>query len=257
MVTVDQHNNPPELPEWIQHTDPRLVLVVAVLGIFAVFATGSWWRLLVPAVPAGYLVFRLDLVPVLCQRLVWLRWFFLFVILLHALLSPGYTFLGISWISSDGLLRGLLVASQIVVALAVSLILTRMVSPVQVASAAASLCRPLELLGVDVRRFAGNILLSLHFVPILQAESVALNSELSGTDSRKGLAGQISKLQRLVATLVSRLVARADELAIASATGEIELGKLEPLPSFLPLGFVNWCIVSLVAGMIFLYVSVP
>ncbi len=219
-----------EIPGHVRIThallDARINLILGVLAIAAVFASTTFGQLLLLASLAFFLVLKVDVLKIFRQRLFWLRWFFLFIVLLHTLLSPGYTLLGVSWLSSDGLLFGLKVSAQISIALAASLVLTHSASAEQLTTAAARLLQPLNLLGINVKQFMSQILSTLHFVPILQEEAMTVANGLPDKATR------IGKLQLLVVALIERLVARADQMAFdAALTGQhhVEIETLRPL----------------------------
>lgn len=241
-----------------ERVDPRLKLLLTVLAIAGVFATFSWPRLLLLAAPLLFLVIRLDACSLFLRRLYRLRWFFLFIVILHLLLSPGYTLFGVEWLSRDGLFRGLMICAQIVLALAISLALTRSTSTERLAAATVSLLRPLKLLGINVRAFAAQVLLALHFVPILQEESLAAWRELPSTKKRKGFAARIGRLQTLVVPVLLRLVDRADRMAVEVASGSrnkrLEVGTL---PSLWPLGIVEWVLIAAGVSVLALYFGLP
>ncbi len=240
-----------------QLMDPRLALVLSLAAIVAVFAATSWWRLLLLLVAAIGLVLQMELLRLFLQRLSWLRWFFLAVILLHALLSPGHTLFGLSWVTRDGLLHGLMVSVQVAAALAVSLALTRSAPPAQLAAAAAALMRPLGVFGLNTDRFAGQALLTLQFVPILQTECAAVAGEVAGAGRPAGIAGRLESLQQLVVTLIGRLVEKADRMAVAAAADNAARDSMEPLPPLLPLSPAGWGSVAAAAVLALCYFRVP
>jgi len=209
--------------------DARINLILGTLAIVAVFASNTFGQLLLLASFAFYLLLKVEVLKIFRQRLFWLRWFFLFVILLHTLLSPGYTLLGISWLSSDGLLSGLKVSAQILIALAASLILTHSASAEQLTAAAARLFQPLSLLGINVKQFMLQILTTLRFVPVLQEEAVAVAGGLPEE------AAGMGKLKLLIVTLMERLVVRADQMALDAALTDQQQVEVETLRPFWPL----------------------
>ena len=232
--------------------DPRLKLLLVVIAIAVVFVTASWYRLLLLSAVACSFLLVLDGLSVYRQRLFWLRWFFAFVVVLHLLLSPGYTLFGISWLSYDGLLRGIYVSFQVMTALAFSLALSRATSSEQMTAAAASILSPLNLLGLNVNGFVSQILMTLNFVPILREEGTAAILQVAQKypdDEFTGLTGRVRKLQLLVLPLLSGLVARADVMAHESARGSNPCPVAPALPAFWPLtrgAFFSLCFATLV-----------
>ena len=222
--------------------DPRLKLLLPLVAIVLVFTVRSLPSHLLLFAVALFLLGRLGSLDPFRQRLFWLRWFLLLVVLLHTLLSPGYTLFGLSWLSSDGLVRGLTVALQVVVAMAFSLVLSRLATPSQIASAAFCVLAPLRYLGLSVRYFVEQVLLALHFVPILREEGTAALGAASVGDentSSRNLGARIALLQNMVPPLIDNLVLRSDRIAQRSARGEDLLPQIESLPSLWPLAMAD------------------
>lgn len=227
--------------------DPRLSLLFVVTGIIGIFAAGNWLQLMLLAGIALALLVRFGALPAFYRRLRWLRWFLLSVVVLHLLLSPGHTLFGTAWLSFDGLMRGLMVVSQIVVAMAASLILTCVASPEKLAGAAAALFRPLRILGVDGDRFAGQILLALYFVPILKEEVALASAQAPAASNRLG------RTRFMVDKLIESLVRRGDDLACAATTGETRLPELEHLPPFWPPALNAWFMLGASLVVVLIY----
>lgn len=209
--------------------DARINLILGFLAIVAVFASSTFGQLSLLATFAFFLLRKVEVLNLFRQRLFWLRWFFIFIILLHTLLSPGYTLWGVSWLSLDGLMFGLKVSVQISIALAASLVLTHTASAEQLTAAAAHLFQPLSLLGINVKQFMSQILSTLRFVPILREETVAVAGGLP-----EEVAG-VGKLKMLVVTLMGQLVERADQMALDAALTDQQQVEVETLGPFWPL----------------------
>ena len=81
----------------LHRADARLkLLVCGGLAILA-FAAGSWPRLAVAGAALVALAAAARCGPAWMLRTLWpLRWLLLFTLLLHLLLSPGYTLFGVS-----------------------------------------------------------------------------------------------------------------------------------------------------------------
>jgi len=227
--------------------EPRLSLLFVVAGIVGAFAAGNWQQLSLLAGIALSLLAWFGALPVFYRRLCWLRWFLLSVVILHLIMSPGHTLFGVAWLSFEGLLHGLMVAGQIIVAMAASLVLTCAASTEKLAGAVATLLRPLRFLGVDSDRFAGQILLALYFVPILKEEVVRASAEVPADTDRLGRA------RFLVDKLIARLVRRGDDLACEAATGESRLPVVEPLPPFWPPAPSAWFMFGATLVVVLIY----
>ncbi len=77
-----------------------------------------------------------------------LRWLLLFTLLLHLFFTPGRTLFGTSWLSLDGLLRGLLIDAQLLLTVFFSMLLAWTTRPEHLAWALTGLLAPLQRLGV-------------------------------------------------------------------------------------------------------------
>jgi energy-coupling factor transport system permease protein len=197
--------------------DVRLKLCGLPLFIVATFA----WP--VPARLAGLAACALAML--LLAEIPWrtwwrgirvFRWLFLFTLLLHLLLTPGRTLLGVEWLSYDGLLRGGTVCAQLLLAIVFSSLLTLTSSIEALAAAVASLLAPLRRLRVPIDELVWLLQLVLHFIPVLREEA-ALQVEAfrrRGEDLAHGTLLQRGRLAgRMLAPLMLGLVDRADTLA--------------------------------------------
>lgn len=221
---------------FLHRLDPRLKLTGLPLLVIAAFAAHSLPRLAALALLAGGLILLAGGHWRFFGRGLWiLRWLFLFTVLLHLFLSPGRTLLGSVWLSLDGLLRGLLICGQLVLAVLFSSLLTLSTSPAQLAAAVTAILRPWGRFGVPVKEVTLLLLLVLHFIPILREEALAqlAASRSRGDDPARGrLLERGRAAGRMVAPLLLRLVDRADRLALAVAAGEKVVEEPPPLHPF-------------------------
>jgi len=233
----------------LHRADPRLKLLVCGCITILAFAAGSWLRL----AAAGALLLPLTVAarcgPGWLLRTLWpLRWLLLFTLLLHLLLSPGHTLFGLSWLSKDGLLRGLLICAQLCVAVLAAALLTLTTPAELTARACGWLLAPLRRLGCPVRRWEELMALVLRFFPLLR-------EELRGTAPPGGgrWISRIDIWEERLLPLFDRLVERADTLARRVAAGE---EQLLPAAAFPPLGLRGGGDLLLLAGgvgMLLLY----
>lgn len=147
-----------------------------------------------------------------------LRWLLLFTLLLHLFFTPGRTLLGTSWLSLDGLLRGLLVDAQMVLAVFFSLLLAWTTKPERLVWGMTGLLAPLQRFRLPVREAGGLLLLVLQFFPLIREEVAQLQAENSLADEH--WLGRIRQRAALVRPLLLRLVDRADRLAVELAAGK-------------------------------------
>ncbi len=149
------------------------------------------------------------------------RWLLLFTLLLHLCFTPGRTLFGVSWLSYDGLLRGLLVDSQLLLAILFSLLLSWTTRPAELAWGLARLLAPLQKLKVPVAEAGGLLLLVLHFFPLIQEELEQLKAQQPAP--ARNFSARLQDLVGLVQALLLRLVDRADQLATDILNGNVEL----------------------------------
>lgn len=201
---------------WLHRFDARLKILLLVGIVACLFSADSVWRL-------QSLAF-LWLVSAQCCSGAWrdavrigwlLRWLLSFTLLLHLFFTPGRTLFGTSWLSLDGLLRGLLIDAQLLLAVLFSLLLAWTSRPENLAWALTSLLSPLQRLRLPVREAGGLLLLVLQFLPLIQEE---VGAQQGAAELPRGLAG-IKARAALVAPLLLRLVDRAELLAVELTAG--------------------------------------
>lgn len=204
--------------------DPRIKLVMAPLLVVGAFCVSSGAEL---AVMGGLALVLIGLSRTPCsfwwKGLPALRWFFLFAVLMHTLMSPGRTLFGTAFLSADGLVHGLRVSAQIALAVVFSSLLTVTTAPGEIAGAFSLMFRPLEKLGLPVRDYAATLLLVLGFIPVLRTEArEVLGRQLGDADTFEhlGLFDKASVLKNALAPMILGLADRADALAHRVAGGE-------------------------------------
>ena len=195
---------------FLHRLDPRVKLSFLLLLIVCLFAAPSPERLLGLLVVAagGVAVGRLPFRQLL-KRLLLLRWLLLFSLLLHLFFTPGRTLLGTSWLSYDGLLRGLTVDLQLSLSLVFSYLLALTTAPAALARGLTRLLSPLGRLGVPVRESGGLLILVLHFVPLVRDEALLLYRK----NHCPRFLDRVRAATGLIGPLLLRLVDRADALA--------------------------------------------
>jgi energy-coupling factor transport system permease protein len=199
---------------YLHQLDPRLKILLLCALMACLFSATAVWRLAlllgVWLIAAQYCdsgwreglkVFRL------------LRWLLMGTLLLHLLLTPGRTLFGTSWLSYDGLLRGLLIDCQLLLAVLFSMLLAWTTSAERLAWGLTSLLAPLQWFKVPVREAGGLLILVLQFFPVIRQEVSAVRE---AADIPRGLSG-IKAKAALVEPLLLRLVERADRFAVEMA----------------------------------------
>lgn len=230
---------------FLHRADPRVKLLLLLGLVVCLFSASNPQRLLLISclwfVAAGGSVKGLYDVWRIIKLL---RWLLFFTLIVHLFFTPGHTLFGTRWISYDGLLRGLMINMQLVLAVLFSLLLAWTTSPEAMASGLTSLLAPLQKLRIPVKEAGGMLMLVLHFFPLIQGEVAMLKSERKqkGSGAMSGFRGWVENLE----PLLNRLFDRADQLAkdIVSGTQSLEttnnqdnlaLDRLSLLMSFLGL----------------------
>jgi len=139
-----------------------------------------------------------------------LRWLLLFTLLVHLFFTPGRTLFGTHWLSYDGLIRGVMIDSQLLLAVLFSLLLAWTTRPEALAAGITALLAPLQYIKVPVKEAAGMLLMVLHFFPLIQEEIKVIKAEHKKDNG--GGAGFKGWLQYLE-PLLHRLLDQANQLA--------------------------------------------
>ncbi len=209
----------------LHRTDPRVKLVLMVALIACLFSASGPQRLFL----LGLLWFVLARST--SQRLadIWwivkiLRWLLLFTLLLHLFFTPGRTLFGTRWLSWDGLVHGLMIDAQLLLAILFSLLLAWTTRPDILSAGLMSLLAPLQRLKIPVQEAGGMLLLVLHFFPLIQTEVAAVKAgQEPGRGFVSGFRGWLNSLE----PLLHRLLDRVDELALDLVAGR-DVASLNP-----------------------------
>lgn len=197
---------------FLHRVDPRVKLLLLLGLIACLFSASNPQRLLLIAclwfAAAGATKQGLHDVWRIIKML---RWLLFFTLLVHLFFTPGRTLFGTRWLSYDGLLRGLLINSQLLMAVLFSLLLAWTTRPEALASGLTTLLAPLQWLKVPVKEAGGMLLLVLHFFPLIQDEVAILKSERGGNGG--GLISGFNGWFHNIEPLLNRLFDRADQLA--------------------------------------------
>jgi energy-coupling factor transport system permease protein len=204
----------------LRRLDPRVKLFLLPLLVITVFAPPSLPRLAVLLLLALLLILLSQVGSAAFWRpLYMLRWLFLFTVLLHLFFTPGRTLLGLSWLSMDGLLAGLLICLQLTLAVTFSSLLTMTTPPEELVNGGVSLLLPLRRFGLPVERGGALLLLTLQFIPVFGEEAVRLLA--AKEQGATSLGGRLKALLVFLESLLLRLVERAESMATARAAGQV------------------------------------
>ena len=148
--------------------------ILALISLTAFLARGQWSVWVVSALLVGglYLVWRLETHRGLKRMLLRLRWFFLSIVMLYALFTPGdpvIAGLGATVLTYQGLSQGMLRVLNLVVIIGGVYWLLQRVQREDLARGVYWLLRPLRFLGLPPERLAVRLVLTLDTVTKLQA----------------------------------------------------------------------------------------
>jgi len=210
---------------FLHRVDPRVKLLLLFALVVCLFsATNPQRLLLIYCLWFAAAGFSVKVLSDVWRIIKLLRWLLLFTLIVHLFFTPGHTLFGTRWISYDGLLRGLMINMQLVLAVLFSLLLAWTTRPEAVASGMTTLLSPLQKLRVPVKEAGGMLLLVLHFFPLIQSEVAILKSERKQKSLRmvSGFRGWLENLD----PLLNRLFDRADQLAKDIVSGAESLENI-------------------------------
>lgn len=202
----------------LHRLDPRSKLLALPALILACF----WLEGLVPLCVLGGVqlgLLRLAGIPwrQMLRLVRSLRYLLLFTLLVYVLFTPGYTLLGLSWLSRDGLVTGLTVCLQLVLALGFSLLLSVTTSPAALATGFEALLSPLKRFRVPVTQVGDSLRLVLFFVDQLLERLATLRPRRTDPP---GLRATFRWGTELLGELLAGLLNQAESLAQRIADGD-------------------------------------
>jgi energy-coupling factor transport system permease protein len=203
----------------LSRLDPRLKLVLLLLLVITIFSASGFGVLFcVGLLAIGLLAWQPSIMKQFLQRILYLRWLLIFTLLLHLFLTPGRTLFGLRMLSYDGLLRGVMVDLQLLLALFFTLCFALFTESGAVAWAATKLLSPLGRLGLPVSGAGRLLVLVLHFLPQVFQHGAPLvqKSRLPGVS---GATERIRRLIKSIGDLILVLVEQADCLALEINSG--------------------------------------
>lgn len=216
----------------IHQLDPRLKVAASLFLVGLTFASTSWLSLLLIALAVATAV-HLAVLPgspllLTCWQL---RWLLVFSLLMHLLMTPGRTLWGTDWLSLDGLLLGLRVNLQIVLALLSARLLTLTTSTLDLTRTFGWFTHPLCYFGFRPEEWQRLLLYAVHLLPVVSVEARAVGA----AEQKDRAIGRWDDWSARLGSLVLRLVERGDTLAQRVAAGEPVGDELSELPALLPL----------------------
>ena len=209
----------------LSRLDPRLKLILLLGLVITIFSAPGFGVLFcVGFLAAGLLVWQPAVMKYFLRRIVYLRWLLFFTLLLHLFLTPGRTLFGLRMLSYDGLLRGMMVDLQLILALFFTLCFALFTESSAVVWGTEKLLSPLRRLGLPVSEAGGLLSLVLHFLPQVFQQGAPLVQK-SQQQTKQGIAERLHQLTRMVGDSILILVERADGLACDISRGENPLSQ--------------------------------
>jgi energy-coupling factor transport system permease protein len=191
--------------------------MACLLLVVLCFAASDWTQLATVGVASSVAVCLSAPRDGSLWRLCWLlRWLLLFTLLMHLLLSPGRTLWGTSWLSLDGLLTGIFVCMQMLLAVVTSAMLAMTTSTESLAGTFGWLTQPLSRIGCRTKEWQRMLLFSMDFIPTIRDEMrVASMTEntVDATIPPSGRMGLWSTWMQKLQGLLLRLTDRGDSIA--------------------------------------------
>jgi|GEM_PF-1859047 len=228
--------------------DARIKLGVLCVMLAVIFSSHGVWRLSVLTIFILGLcvVARISVVRILRRMLV-LRWLLLAGPVLHLVQGSGRTLMGVSFLSFEGLLKGVIVSWQFALAVVCSSLFCWTTSVPALFGAFRRLAGPLHRSGA-CRRLGRHMMLVWLWIPLVQEEMLALRRVEMG---RSGCRGGLRTLMTQVFDLFDRLLALSDGL-ILRGLAESEGGGASAMPTAPGIGIRDICILSiaLVSGLL-------
>jgi energy-coupling factor transport system permease protein len=223
----------------LHRLDPRVKVLSCLLLVVLAFAATDWPRLFTLVVTVAIILWLTSPLLNSVLRLCWmLRWFLLFTLLMHLLLSPGRTLWGSSWLSLDGLLMGTFVCVQMLLAIMTAALLAMTTSTEKLTGTFGWFVQPLQWLGCKTEEWQKILLLTMNFIPVVQEEIHASRAPGAGQHAESAQSAKVGRWSAWVQALqgfLLRLVNRGDAIAYRVAAGEDTMPLPKELPPFMPM----------------------
>ena len=217
-VTIGQHIPGDSI---IHRLDPRTKILAAMVLIVLLFLVNGF---------VGYGLVALGIALVIrASRIPWkfvirgvrpLLIILVFTLTLHLFMTEGRVifqiwFLKVTW---EGLFRGLMMATRLILLIVGTSMLTLTTSPMQLTDGIETLLKPGKKIGIPAHELAMMMTIALRFIPTLleETEKIMKAQMARGADFQTG--GIMQRAKSLIPLLVPLFVnafRRADDLAIA------------------------------------------
>ncbi|MDP3040603.1 MAG: energy-coupling factor transporter transmembrane component T [Deltaproteobacteria bacterium] len=244
---------------FLHHLDPRTKFISLLLLMIVTFLIKTFIAL---ALLAAFFLLTL-----LISQLSWgyvfrgvrsFIWLFLFTAAIHLFFTPGPSlplfpigFIDITW---TGAAKGALVASQLLLAILLSSLMTLTTTPLQLAHGLEKLIYPLKRFRIPVEDFSLMTMLAIKFIPILLGEANRIIKAQSsrGVDFESGnFLRRAKNMIPILTPLFHSIFKRADDLAVAMfARGYISGAKRTHLHELKMRGKDYWVLIGVVGFVI-------
>ncbi len=226
----------------LHRLDPRIKVLFCLMMIVLVFTAASLAQLLVLTSVVSMALWSVPKFNSSIWSLCWkLRWLLLFTFLLHLMLSPGRTLFGVGWLSLDGLLMGLFVCGQIVLAIVLSALLAKTSSTNSIVRTFDWFVSPLKWFGCKTDEWQKVLLITMDFVPLVREEiQVSTGNDEGNPKTRNYLStDQWSPWSHKLTSLFLRLVDRCDKVAHQMVVDDTIFLLPKPLTPLFPLALLD------------------
>ena len=185
--------------------DPRVKLLLMGAGIGVSFNLDNPFSLAAFALSLAFITW-LSRIPVksIASGLAPFLWLFGITALLHVFMTPGDP-LPIPYATKQGLLGGIRVGCQLVMAIWVSTLTTLTTSPLDMVWALQGYMKPLKYMSVPTEEIALAVMLAIRFIPLLfeETDRIIKAQKARGVDLESG--GLTRKVRALIPVLLPLL----------------------------------------------------
>lgn len=204
---------------FLHNLDPRVKLMAVSVLLPLIFTSNGFFPIIFLLLTV-LLAIRLSTIPAgfVLKGLKHFTWLFVFAAVFHAFFTPGEPVPYLALISYEGALEGLLVMTQLLLAIILSNLLTLTTPPLELTMGLEKLLFPLKKLRVPVSDLAMMMLVAIRFIPILkdEAECIVKAQKGRGIDlSKGGLISRAKNIPVILVPLIYNSFRRADDLAVA------------------------------------------
>ncbi len=145
-------------------------------------------------------------------------WLFAITAILHVFMTPGDPLPLVPYATRQGLVNGVRVGCQLVLAIWVSTLTTLTTSPLDTVWALEWYLKPLKYLKVPTEEIALAVMIAIRFIPLLfeETDRIIKAQKARGVDLESGgLARKVRSLVPVLVPLLHSVFRRADDLAVA------------------------------------------